>query len=150
MTPRSACLALLGGAVGLVFLERLTKHKDPGKATPIFVPDIPDLSSPPSLKPPPVLVQGDPIPIVPGQAYHVSLVTHRVATSLATEDRVRTEAEKRGFIGVSVSKGKPPGWPGTASGDYYVSATYAGAPKSQPRTEGNFLGSVDVVEVWQG
>ncbi len=155
MTPRSAVLMLLGGAVGMVVLEKVTKRKDPGRATPIFVPDapLPSLSAQgqPQASPSaaPVLVQGDPIPILPGQPYRVTLVTHRGA-NVASEGQVRAEAQKRGFVNVIASKGKPAGWPGAANGDWFVSATYAGAPRTQARSEGGFLGSVDVVEVWQG
>lgn len=163
MTPKSATLWLIGGAIGMVVLEKLSKHKDPGKATVIVLPGDP-ITPPTGLTPispsggapvqataqPPMLVQANPIPVAPGQRYRVTLVTHGAASALATDARVISEAQSRGFTNVSASKNKPAGWPGSANGDYYVSATYSGAPKTQARTEGNFLGSVDVAEVWLG
>lgn len=155
MTPRSAMLALIGGAFGLVLLQKLMKHHDPGKATPLFVPqedtDTPGVSLRP-ITPQvsrPTLVQGDPVTLFPGQPYHVTLVTHRLANA-ASVSQVIGEAQKRGFTNLSVSKDKPAGWPGTATGDYYVSGLYSGPMKTQSRSEGNIAGSVDVVEVWMG
>jgi hypothetical protein len=161
VNPKAAGLYVLGGAAVMLYLERFTKVKDPGSAQRIFIPEErefqqnkpafqrdlqPSAAAP---RPAPMLVRDSPINVVPGQTYHVTLVTHRAA-NVASEGQVVREAQNRGFTNVSVSKGKPVGWPGSMNGDWYVSALYAGGPKTQARTEGGILGSVDVVEVWQG
>lgn len=91
-----------------------------------------------------------PIVVERGHTYFAAVITHHGANA-ATVAAVKARAEKEGFRDVVVSPDvRPSHWPGTVAGaDYYVRGTYAGsAARAFPRVAGNFLGSVDVLDVW--
>ncbi len=150
MEPRNAGLLVLGGAAVLLFLERFTKVKNPGTAERIFVPDSPGTAGP--QPPPPAFssprqAPAGPVQVSPGILYRVTVNIAFPLSIVASVSKAVAEAQKRGFSNVSVTQSKPPGWPG-ASGDYYVTGTYAGAPKFMARSEAG--GQATVVDVWEG
>jgi pimeloyl-ACP methyl ester carboxylesterase len=83
-----------------------------------------------------------------GRLYHVTVDVNFPASLAANASDVKHQAEKNGFENVNVSKTKPVGWPGSTSGDYYVTATYAGGPLVMERSHGG--GQVKIKDVWEG
>lgn len=102
-----------------------------------------------TMHPPLASPDGSALAVYPGRAYYAVLSTSGLASSVADEGKATAEAQSLGFTGVNVSKSRPAGFPGTASGDYYVSATYAGAPRYLDIVQGNVLGHVRVVEAFE-
>lgn len=155
MTPKTAGLYIVGGAIAMVFLERFTKVKDPGKATRIFIPETPATPAPNAVgpQPPPPSFAGPrqappgPIQVNPGILYRATVNIAFPLSLAASTSKAVGEAQKRGFTNVSATKTRPADWPG-ASGDYYVTATYSGAPKFMDRSEAG--GQAKVIDVWQG
>ncbi len=152
MNPKTAGLLIAGGAITMVLLERFTKVKNPGSAERIFIPDDPVAPTAGPQPPPPAFSgprQAPPgaIQVHPGILYRVSVNIAFPLSLVASVSKAVREAQNRGFTNVSVSQSKPPGWPG-ASADYYVTGTYAGAPKFMGRSEAG--GQAQVVDVWEG
>lgn len=117
----------------------------------------PDLPSAPSgpVGPPPgrgMLPKTPRVTINPGRTYFVTLQTHGGA-NLAGVDAAKSEAIKRGFFDVVVFKTgeQPRPWPiSRTKGDFAIRGTFGGTkPTPMPTSEGNFLGSVDVLEVFE-
>ena len=69
------------------------------------------------------------------------------ASLAADVNKVKREAEKKGFQNLSVSKQRPGGWPG-ANGSYYVTGTYGGGPAAMERSYAG--GQVSIKDVWEG
>jgi hypothetical protein len=96
----------------------------------------------------PVQVTGSPIPVETGATYFVTATTSGAAASMANAAKIQQEAENRGFRDVQVYKTAPPDWPGSTGGDWYVVGTYSRDSTSVDRSYGNFLGKVNLVDVW--
>lgn len=77
------------------------------------------------------------------------LGTHGTVAAAANAANVEAEARKRGFTDVVVFVQRPAAWPSSAAGDYYVRAV-AGKAQTVDRHTSVFLGSVDVIDAWQG
>lgn len=153
MNPRTAGLLVAGGAITLFYLERFTKVKSPGSAERIFIPeDIPQPGAVGPQPPPPAFASPrqsppGPVQVSPGILYRVTVNVAFPLSLAASTSRATAEAQSRGFTNVNVTRTMPPGWPG-ARGDYYVTATYSGAPKFIDRSAAG--GQVTVTDVWQG
>ena len=128
----------------------LPKLNVPFPPAPIPVPVPPPQPAPQPQPAParPTLING-PLQAIPGRVYHATVDISAPASWAASTESVHSQATKAGFTNVTVDEGrKPAGWPGTRSGDYYVSAVYSGAPKTMDRS---YLGGqVKIVEVWEG
>lgn len=96
----------------------------------------------------PSQLTGDPILLLKGRTYFAVLHTTGVIDAAANPDRVKSEGEKQGFRDVFVSKARPQFFPGSATGDYYVRATYAGDDRDIARKQSVFLGSVSLLDAW--
>lgn len=135
----------------MVYLERFTKVKDPGRATPIFVPDELPPASAVGPQPPPTMgprqAPPGPIQAIPGVLYRASVDIKFPLSVVASVSKAQAEAIKRGFANVSVTTSRPAGWPG-ASASYYVTGTYMGPPKFMERSEAG--GQAKVVDAWLG
>jgi len=152
MKPASAGLLVIGGAALALYLERFTKVKDPGRATPIFIPDLPAPGLAGPQPPPPAFAQPRQMPsgavqMTPGVLYRATVNVSFPLSLAASVDKATREAISQGFTNVSVTRSPPPGWPG-ARGDYYVTAMYSGAPRFIDRSAAG--GQVKVTDVWQG
>ena len=168
MTPKKASLYLIGGAFVMALIEKMSKPKDPGKATPILVPDtpatpinhvqVPGMAVQPVQAGPaqPIAPQGPhPLPLgatvqaTPGKLYHVTVNVGFPLSMGASASSVQSQAQAHGFQNVSVSHNQmPAGWPGAVSGNYYVTGMYAGAPTALATSYVG--GQVSIVEVWEG
>ena len=84
----------------------------------------------------------------PGPTYYATVKAHGGA-ALAGEQQVINAGAHKGFVNIRASKSKPAGWPGTAPGDWYITANYAGAPQTLPRHEGTIFANVDVTEAYE-
>lgn len=145
MKPQTAVWTLLGGAVALAVLERFTKATSPGTAERLHVPDDPPPT--PAISQPPHQLPPGAVSVVPGARYLATVNVSFPLSILASASKVATQAQGQGFTNVAVTTSKPVGWPG-ASGDYYVTATYAGPPKFLDRSAAG--GQVTVTDAWQG
>ncbi len=151
MNPRTAGLFVAGGAIALFYLERFTKVKNPGEATRIFVPEEQPVTVGPQPPPPafagPRQAPPGPIQVSPGILYRATVNISWPLSMAASTTKAVKEAISRGFTNVSATQTMPLGWPG-AKGDYYITATYVGAPKFMDRSEA--AGQAKVIDVWQG
>lgn len=85
----------------------------------------------------------------PGLLYRAVVNVNGPLSWVANASKVQREAESQGFPDAQVSTSKPGGWPGGASGDYYITGTYQGPPgKTFDRSAAG--GSVKVIDVWEG
>jgi hypothetical protein len=107
------------------------------------------------LGPPPgrgMLPKTKSVTVEPGRTYFVTLQTHGGANFAGVDD-AKKEAVARGFTDVVAFKTgqQPAPWPISHTvGDFAVRGTFSGAaPKTMLTHEGNFLGSVDVLEVFE-
>lgn len=91
---------------------------------------------------------GSPIRLAKGRTYFAVIATSGVIDAAANPARVKVEAEKQGFRDVFVSKARPQFFPGKATGDYYVRATFVADDRDIEREQSVFLGSVRVVDTW--
>jgi len=108
----------------------------------------PAVVAPPPIAAAPRQVSDSPLSPEAGRLYRVVVNVNFPASLAAGVSDVKRQAEKNGFQNVTVSKTKPPGWPGNVRGDYYVSATYGGGPASLARS---YLGGeVSIKDVWEG
>jgi len=160
---------ILGGAIGSaliirsLYLDEKAFNRPSTPPAPLPpTPVAPPLPSPgPSPVPGPQPPAPTPIPIVAahvisgplvaenGRLYRATVDISAPASWIADTDKVHNQAIKAGFTDVSVQKGrKPAGWPGSQSGDYYVTGIYSGSQKTMARS---YLGGeVSIVEVWEG
>ncbi len=112
-----------------------------------------------------IQLQGNPVTVSQFGRYAAVVVTHGVANA-ATQAQVIAKAESLGFRNITASSSRPAGFPGTATGDWYITATWdpigvdqpgvgyrPGAPGAQPtslpRSNGSALAGADVVDAWQ-
>ena len=93
----------------------------------------------------PVLLTQDPIPVYPGRLYRAVIKVGGLLNLMVNESAVRSRAESEGFINVQVSKSRPPGFPGRATGTYYVTANWGRAPSALDRPS-----AITIVEAWEG
>lgn len=153
MTPTKGVFVL--GAVGAALYLLRSKGFPPPSAPatvdpnagPRYVPPSPSMPAPAPGPTGPRQLGGGFLPVTPGGNYRATVVTRAPLSWLANKDKVRSQAESKGFRNVVVSTSKPAGWPGSLVGDYYVSATYQGAPTSMERTYAG--GQVNIVDAWQ-
>jgi hypothetical protein len=109
---------------------------------------------PPTVTPPapskPQLMTGPTLQVFPGRRYGVALDT---PGALPTPDsKVKEKAAALGFTNVDVFDEPPKGWPGMmkSDADTYIVGFYSGQPKSLPRSHDTPVGSIDVIEAWEG
>lgn len=132
----SSTLALLGaGGVMLVAIV-LTHQRDAKRAIP--APPTPGPGPRPDGRPAwrPLPV-GQPISMLPGLICRacVELPT-LLPTSMATPERVRDYAAKRGFANVYSTTSRPGDWPGACEADLFVQAQWARGAESMPWPDG--------------
>lgn len=127
----------VGGFVVLRLLEGSSSS-----SAPPFVPAAPGGAGEPTQ------ITQSPIQMQTGRTYFAVLEANGTVSAAANAERVKAEAEKQGFRDVAVFTTRPESFPGRATSDYYVRATYQGAPRSLPRKTSVFLGSVVVVDAW--
>lgn len=114
---------------------------------------LPMLPPPTSIPPAPLkpqLMTGNVLQVFPGRRYGIALDT---PGALPTPDSsVKAKAAEFGFTNVDVFDDPPPGWPGRqeSDADTYVVGFYTGAPRTFPRSFPTKVGSIDVVEAWEG
>lgn len=151
MTPKTAAVVTVGTATLMYWLHKWFQPVDPGKATPVLILDpVSVLSSARPLPTPslgPRQLPPGPISVVPGSLYRATVNVSFPLSIAASVSKAQTQAQSMGFQGVSVSTSMPSGWPG-AKGDYYVTGTYGGAPKTLDRSAA--AGQVSVIDAWQG
>ena len=85
----------------------------------------------------------------PGHVYRATIVT-RGAANAASASQVAAKARSLGFVDVTVASSRPAAWPSPASGDWFVTATFAGtAPLAVTRSNGSWAAGADIADVWE-
>ena len=149
---RTETLSLLAG-VGLVggLGYLVLRHVSRGglvdlrtaPATATLPPGTPTTIVPPATGP---VRLAEPFGIVPGGRYVAAVdVSFPLSVGASAVD-VASEARGLGFADATASKTRPTS-PPIAIGDYYVIATYTGAPRTFPRS--NAKGLVTIKDVWR-
>lgn len=148
MNWKDAALVAAPFVVGALVLRSLSKAATPSPAP-----------SPAPVVPPPPSAGGavgslpiqltGPVVGVQGRTYFVALDANGLASAAANPDRVKSEAEKRGFRDVVVFTAMPSNWPGTIKGDFFVRGTYVNQQQTEfQRSTSIPFGSVVLTDVW--
>jgi len=127
--------------------SKIARNRElPHDSLPSFIqPSQPAQPAPPAA---PRQIQDSTLAPVAGRMYRVVVNVNFPASLAAGVSDVKSQAEKNGFQNVVVSKTMPAGWPGGVTGDYYVTAIYAGGPVDMARS---YLGGEVVIkDVWEG
>ena len=88
--------------------------------------------------------------VATGKRYRVVVVTKGSVSAGASASAVKSKAESEGFQDVVVKTDMPPGWPGSVRGEYYVDGIYNRNPRTFERKTNVFLGSVSIIDAWEG
>lgn len=146
MSPLFATLLMGAGGYALAKL----RAKPPGQAQRIYIPTVPDSPARPGQAP--VMPVGprhlSTLQPYPGRFYRAVINVNGPLSWVASASKVQSRAQSEGFANVSVSKTKPGDWPGSITGDYYVTGIYQGAPKVFERSYGG--GAVTIPDGWEG
>lgn len=95
---------------------------------------------------------GNPITAFPGKTYFIAIQINGLTFRASSTERVKDEAQNRGFADVVVfKKGEQPReWPISSVGDYIVRGTYRGpSPKTFPRNNDIATGDVNLLEAFE-
>lgn len=128
-------LALVGAGGAMLAAIVLTHQRDAKRVIPAPAPPPgPRPDGRPTWRPLPV---GQPISMVPGLICRacVELPT-LLPTSMATPERVRDYAAKRGFANVYSSSSRPGDWPGACEADLFVQAQWSRGAEAMPWPDG--------------
>lgn len=163
---RTTLIVMTGSLTALFVVRKLTRNQapnpnlnpDPHNLPPTIAPTPPPTPeaphwtpTPPAEAPPPPVVvlprQMSDMSVEPGHNYRAVVTVHAPISWIANVDKVRREAEKQGFQNVDVQTHRPAGFPGNASGDYFVSASYGGNAQTMARSYAS--GQVSISDAWE-
>ncbi len=116
-------------------------------------PDVP-AAPPPAGAPPRGQITGAaPVTVVAGRTYFGVLQANGDVSLAANPERIESALRDRGFSDVVVFEHdkRPDTWPGVpiAGSDYFIRATYKGAPRAFPRIVDRTFGSAKLLDIWE-